>query len=94
LIRRREARAWELDIEVTSALSRGEDGLAEGGQRSLWAIVKLTCLIPAQHVFDQMLARNKVSNFENFQIEFEPLVDKDSRHVLVLPRGDGWVEKE
>jgi hypothetical protein len=45
-------------------------------------------------VFDQMLARNKVSNFENFQIEFEPLVDKDSRHVLVLPRGDGLVEKE
>jgi hypothetical protein len=64
-----------------------------GGGHCL-AIVCLTCLIPAQQVFDQMLARNKVSNFENLKIEFEPVVDKDSRNVLVLSRGDGLVEKE
>jgi hypothetical protein len=41
-----------------------------------------------------MSARNKVSNFEIFQIEFEPVVDKGSRNVFVLSRGAGLVEKE
>jgi hypothetical protein len=41
-----------------------------------------------------MPARNKVSNCEIFQIEFEPVLDKGSRNVLVLSRGDGLVEKE
>jgi hypothetical protein len=41
-----------------------------------------------------MPTRDKVLNFENFQIEFEPVVGKDSRNVIVLSRGDGLVEKE
>jgi hypothetical protein len=51
-------------------------------------------LILARQLFDEMLARNKVSNFEIFQIEFEPVVDKGSRNAFVLSRGDGLVEKE
>jgi hypothetical protein len=51
-------------------------------------------LILARQLFDQMLARNKVSNFEIFRIEFAPVVDKGSRNVFVLSRGAGLVEKE
>jgi hypothetical protein len=51
-------------------------------------------VLSAHKAFDQMLARNKVSNFEIFRIEFAPVVDKGSRNVFVLSRGDGLVEKE
>jgi hypothetical protein len=45
-------------------------------------------------MFDEMTARDQTSNFGNFQIQFEPVLGKDSIHVLVLSRGDGLVEKE
>jgi hypothetical protein len=45
-------------------------------------------------VFDQISSRDKPSNFGNFQLELESVLDKGSDHMLVWSRGDGLVEKE
>jgi hypothetical protein len=40
-----------------------------------------------------MPERDKVSNFGNFQIEFEPVLGKDSRHVFFCPEVMAWLKK-
>jgi hypothetical protein len=41
-----------------------------------------------------MLARDKVSNFENFPLGFGSVASRDPRHMLVRSGDDGLVEKE
>jgi hypothetical protein len=48
----------------------------------------------ADQVFDEMLARDKVSNFENFPLGFCSVAYRDPRHMLVGSGDDGLVEKE
>jgi hypothetical protein len=45
-------------------------------------------------VFDQISSRDKPSNFANFQLELESVLDKGSDHMLVWPSGYGLAEKE
>jgi hypothetical protein len=45
-------------------------------------------------VFDQISLRDKPSNFGNFQLELESVLDKGSDHMLVWSRGYGLAEKE
>jgi hypothetical protein len=41
-----------------------------------------------------MLARDKVSNFENFPLGFGSVAYRDPRHMLVRSRAEGLVENE
>jgi hypothetical protein len=45
------------------------------------------CLISAQNVFDEMPARNKNSNFRNFQIGLVIILDGDSETIFFRSRG-------
>jgi hypothetical protein len=45
----------------------------------------------ADQPFDKMPERDQNLDFENFQIEFYPVVDKDTRHMLVDSRDDGLI---
>jgi hypothetical protein len=48
----------------------------------------------ADQVFDEMFARDKVSNFEIFPLGFCSVADRDPRHMLVRSGDDGLVENE